>query len=141
MCAIANRGLIYRPHLLHQVLSASGRIIHQVQPEVMYKVAANPEVWALLQKSLTDVVNSKRGTGKQARLEGIKVAGKTATAQNPHGEDHAAFAAFAPAEKPEIAVLVYLENAGGGGAEAAPLARKVLEAYFGIASGKMVEAQ
>jgi penicillin-binding protein 2 len=141
MCAAANGGIIYRPHLLHQVLSASGRIIHEVKPEVMYNVAAGPDVWSLLQKSLTDVVNSKHGTGKQARLENIKVAGKTATAQNPHGEDHAAFAAFAPAEKPEIAVLVYLENAGGGGAEAAPLARKVLEAYFGIASGEMVETK
>ncbi|NTV52265.1 MAG: penicillin-binding protein 2 [Candidatus Firestonebacteria bacterium] len=139
MCAAANGGIVYRPHLLHRVLSASGRVIHEVNPEVMIRVGAGPEVWALIQKSLTDVVNSKRGTGKQAHLEYIKVAGKTATAQNPHGEDHAAFAAFAPAEKPEIAVLVYLENAGGGGAEAAPLARKVMEAYFGIASGEMVE--
>jgi penicillin-binding protein 2 len=141
LCAAANSGVIYRPHLLREVMSSSGRIIHEVKPEIMFRVTASADVWSLVQRSLTDVVNSKRGTGKQARLVNIKVAGKTATAQNPHGEDHAAFGAFAPADKPEIAVLIYLENAGGGGAEAAPLARKVMEAYFGITTGEMVEAK
>jgi penicillin-binding protein 2 len=141
LCAVANNGVIYRPHMLKQVLSSSGRTMHEVKPEVMYQVPATADTWSLLRRSLVDVVNSKRGTGKQSQLATIKVAGKTATAQNPHGEDHAAFGAYAPADKPEIAVLVYLENAGGGGAEAAPLARKVLEAYFGIKSREVVEAK
>jgi penicillin-binding protein 2 len=139
-CAAANRGTVYRPHLMRQVVSSTGRLIHSLQPEVAYKVEAAPEVWDVVQKGLVEVVNGRRGTGSAARLPGIKVAGKTATAQNPHGEDHAAFGAYAPAEAPQVAVLIYLENAGGGGAEAAPLARQMLEAYFDGSTGKVVEA-
>jgi penicillin-binding protein 2 len=139
--AVANSGLVFRPHLLRQVLSSSGRVIHEFKPELMYRVNVDPANWRLLQDCLVDVVNSKHGTGKQARIPGVLVAGKTATAQNLHGEDHAAFVAYAPANNPEIAVVVYLENAGGGGAEAAPLARRVVEAYFGITSGEMVEKE
>jgi len=72
------------------------------------------------------------GTGRGAQVPGIQVAGKTGTAQNPHGEDHAWFMAFAPADDPEVALAVILENAGSGGAEAAPVARQWLEAYFGV---------
>ncbi|MCB1183384.1 penicillin-binding protein 2 [bacterium] len=71
-----------------------------------------------------------RGTGKQAGLEGIPVAGKTGTAQNPHGADHAWFMCFAPADAPEVAVAVIIENAGHGSTEAAPVAGTWLEAYF-----------
>jgi len=70
------------------------------------------------------------GTGHGAGLEDVAVAGKTGTAQNPHGEDHAWFMAFAPADKPEVAIAVILENAGHGGAEAAPVVRRWLEDYF-----------
>ncbi|MBN1596547.1 penicillin-binding protein 2, partial [candidate division FCPU426 bacterium] len=140
IAATANRGVIFRPHLLKEVQSRSGRLIHEVKPEMMYKVNASPKNWDLVQKGLLGVVQSPRGTGRLARIAGIKVAGKTATAQNPHGEDHAAFAAYAPADKPEIAVLVYLENAGGGGAMAAPLARQIMEAYFGVYSAEDMEA-
>jgi penicillin-binding protein 2 len=79
---------------------------------------------------LKDVVNSLHGTGKQARVRGVVVGGKTGTAQNSHGEDHAWFTAIAPMENPEIVVAVVVENAGQGGVVAAPMARRVLEAYF-----------
>jgi penicillin-binding protein 2 len=65
-----------------------------------------------------------------AKVEGVRVAGKTGTAQNPHGEDHALFICYAPADAPEIAIAVLVENAGHGGSEAAPVAQKVLNAYF-----------
>ena len=73
-----------------------------------------------------------RGTGKAAALAGIPVAGKTGTAQNPHGEDHAWFMAYAPAEDPAVAIAIIVENAGSGSSEAAPLAGKWLAAFFGI---------
>lgn len=130
-CAVANNGIIYRPHLLRQVVSHAGTVMYAVKPEVMFTVKAAPEHWRLIQESLTDVVNSKHGTGKNARVSGVLLAGKTATAQNPHGEDHAAFAAYAPAGRPEIAVAIYLENAGGGGYIAAPMAKAMMEVYFG----------
>ncbi|MCD4814511.1 penicillin-binding protein 2 [bacterium] len=139
--AAANRGVIYRPHFLKEVRSKSGRLIHEVKPEVMFRVNASRENWDLIRKAMAGVVRSKRGTGKNARIQGVRVAGKTATSQNPHGEDHAGFIAFAPYAEPEVALLVYLENAGGGGAMAAPLAKKMLEAYFGIPSQDDMEAQ
>jgi penicillin-binding protein 2 len=74
------------------------------------------------------------GTGRGAALPDVAVAGKTGTAQNPHGEDHAWFMAFAPAEAPEVAIAVILENAGSGGAEAAPVAQAWLEEYFRLAA-------
>jgi penicillin-binding protein 2 len=77
------------------------------------------------------VVEGTRGTGRAARQPDIKVAGKTGTAQNPHGDDHASFICFAPYDDPEIALFVLLENAGHGGAVAAPVAGEMLSYYFG----------
>ena len=85
-----------------------------------------------LVQALTKVVEAERGTGKRSRVPGIKVAGKTGTAQNPHGDDHAVFAAFAPAAEPEVAVAVVLENIGHGGEFAAPVAGQFLCTYFGV---------
>jgi penicillin-binding protein 2 len=76
------------------------------------------------------VVSDPNGTGGQAKVDSVAVAGKTGTAQNPHGKDHALFICFAPAEAPRIAIAVLVENAGHGSTAAAPIARKVLEAYF-----------
>ena len=70
------------------------------------------------------------GTGWRGGVYGIEVAGKTGTAQNPHGDDHAWFIGFAPYENPEIAFAIIIENGGGGGSVAAPLANLVLEKYF-----------
>ena len=89
---------------------------------------------AWVRAALTETVD--RGTGRQAGLEGISVAGKTGTAQNPHGEDHAWFMCYAPADAPEVAVAVIVENAGHGSSEAAPVAGTWLEAYF-RASGRL----
>jgi len=77
-----------------------------------------------------------RGTGKAASVPGVSVAGKTGTAQNPHGDDHAWFMCFAPAENPEVALAVIVENAGHGSSEAAPVAAQWLKAYF-IESGRL----
>lgn len=70
------------------------------------------------------------GTGTKARLEAVEVAGKTGTAENPHGDDHAWFVGFAPASHPEVAVAIILENAGHGGAVAAPVAARWMETFF-----------
>jgi penicillin-binding protein 2 len=65
-------------------------------------------------------------------VEGIRVAGKTGTAQNPHGGDHAWFVCFAPYEDPELAICVMVENAGHGGTVGAPIARQLIEHYYRI---------
>jgi penicillin-binding protein 2 len=70
------------------------------------------------------------GTGGAARVPGLRVAGKTGTAQNPHGKDHALFVCYAPVEAPTIAISVVVENAGHGGSVCAPRAALVLKRMF-----------
>jgi penicillin-binding protein 2 len=70
------------------------------------------------------------GTGSRARVPDVRVGGKTGTAQNPHGRDHALFVAFAPVEAPEIVVACVVEESGHGGSVAAPVVGEVLRAYF-----------
>ena len=97
------------------------------------------EVLDTMRDMLVDVVHY--GTGKYARVSGVDVAGKTGTAQNPHGEDHAWFIGFAPAREPKIAVTCIIENGGAGGTVAAPMVRKVFEKYFEIqAEDKVLNA-
>ena len=81
-----------------------------------------------IRRALRQVVDT--GTGGAAKRAGVPVAGKTGTAQNPHGEDHAWFMCYAPADAPEVAVAVILENAGHGGSQAAPVAGSWLRVYF-----------
>jgi penicillin-binding protein 2 len=68
-----------------------------------------------------------RGTARIAQVPGIQVCGKTGTSQNPHGDDHSVFFAFAPKENPKIAIAVYVENAGWGASYAAPIAGLMIE--------------
>ncbi len=75
-----------------------------------------------------DVV--EHGTAYIARIPGIEICGKTGTAQNPHGQDHSVFFAFAPKDHPKIAIAVIVENAGFGATWAAPIASLMLEQYL-----------
>jgi len=89
-----------------------------------------PEVFIPVVEGMDAVVNEDYGTGGLARIPNIRVCGKTGTAQNPHGEDHSIFMAFAPKENPQIAIAVYIENAGFGGVWAAPIASLMIEKYI-----------
>ncbi len=86
----------------------------------------SPEIAAEIGRMMVAVV--RRGTGTAAALPNIVVAGKTGTATNPAGRSHAWFVAFAPADAPRVAVAIVVENAGYGGAVAAPIARRVIAA-------------
>jgi len=92
-------------------------------------------VWAVIRDGLWAVVNDG-GTGGQARIAGLDIAGKTGTAQiianskSEKGEDHAWFAAFAPAKDPQAVVVVLVERGGHGGDAAAPIAKKIFNAIF-----------
>ena len=74
-------------------------------------------------------VEGKHGTAKKAKLKGLKICGKTGTAQNPHGDDHSIFIAFSPRENPKIAIAVYVENGGWGSDVAAPMGSLCIEKY------------
>ncbi len=127
--AIAGDGHLYRPHLILARDYASNTI-EKRQPRRVSEAIASSRTLRFLRKALVAVVGSQEGTGVLARVEGVTVAGKTGTAQNPRGEDHAWFVAYAPAERPEIAVAVIVENAGHGGAIAAPIVGEILGTYF-----------
>jgi penicillin-binding protein 2 len=90
----------------------------------------DPEALHLVQRGMEGAVANRKGTAWRARVAGLSVAGKTGTAQNPHGEDHAAFVCFAPVESPQIAIAIIVENGGEGGLTAAPIARRMLEHHF-----------
>lgn len=123
--AVANEGKIMRPFLLKDVKDKKGGIIFVNKPGILY----NP-----INKNTADKVKSimidavERGTGTAAKIDGVSVAGKTGTAENPHGKDHAWFIGFAPAEDPKILVCVMIEGGGYGGVIAAPIAKEIMQA-------------
>lgn len=129
---IANGGMMWRPRLVQEATREGAKIsLGPAAPDSLsHHLALNPRDVQRVQESMEAVVYDPHGTGGLAKVEGVRVAGKTGTAQNPHGDDHALFICYAPAEAPEIAIAVLVENAGHGGSEAAPVAQKVLYAYF-----------
>ncbi|HLJ59329.1 MAG TPA: penicillin-binding transpeptidase domain-containing protein [bacterium] len=122
---IANRGVAMRPFVLSQVRAPDGRVLASYAQHGGRDVLA-PAIASEIAADMVEVVRS--GTGTAAQLPGVVVAGKTGTAENPHGQTHAWFIAFAPADHPTVAIALLLENAGVGGQVAAPAARQVLAA-------------
>ena len=114
-------GKALRPHVVRQIKGVPEFAPQRPQHE---KVEAHAEDWQAVHESLERVVAS--GTGTASRVPGIRVAGKTGTAQNPHGNDHALFVCYAPADDPKIALAFVVENSGHGGSVAAPKAGSVL---------------
>jgi penicillin-binding protein 2 len=135
MSAVANGGVLWKPRLVQRIERPDRGVVWNDDGKVMGHVELSPMVWEFLRRSLWAVVNDG-GTGGGARLPGIDVAGKTGTAQMianskaEKGEDHAWFASFAPANAPEVVVVVIAEGGGKGGQVAAPIARKILNAIF-----------
>ncbi len=127
---VANEGVVPRPRLVRQVIDPSGGIVEPFQPEMLGR-AMSAETAARVNEMMQAVVVS--GTGTNAQIDGVAVAGKTGTAQTVPGESpHAWFIAFAPAEDPQLAVAVIVESSSAGseatgGALAAPLAKQILE--------------
>ncbi len=128
MATIANRGWYYTPHFVRGI--GNGGPLPQYS--VRHTVGVDAQHFEDIIPGMQAVVDGRGGTGENASLldVGISVAGKTGTVQNRHGEDHATFAAFAPAEDPKIAIAVFIENAGFGGSSAAPMASLMMEKYL-----------
>lgn len=120
----ANGGRPVRPHVVREVRGTPWRAERPRHPGLPGRDAE----WAAVREALERVVDA--GTGGAARVPGVRVAGKTGTAQNPHGEDHALFVCYAPVDDPVIALAIVVENSGGGGSVAAPLAGHVLRRVF-----------
>ncbi len=128
-CGLANEGKVYKPHLLKEMLFPDGSKI-EYSPAVSFTLPFSRRTIKILNEGLFLVVQGERGTARAQRNDFYDICGKTGTAQNPHGEDHAWFVAFAPSENPEIVVVALVENAGHGSEAAAPLVGKILKYYF-----------
>ncbi|MCK4648854.1 penicillin-binding protein 2, partial [bacterium] len=131
MSAIANGGRLYEPQLVKEIISPEGEVIWRMRPRIVRDINLKKETIEFLRESLFGVVNEmdpsgrRIGTGWRAKIEEVEVAGKTGTAENPLGEDHAWFIAFAPYKEPEIALAILIEHGGMGGVVAAPVAKKI----------------
>lgn len=145
--AVANGGTLLKPHLVREVLNPSGEVVAKIQREVTGTLPVSQETLRLVREALRGVVNDPKGTGSGAALDGVVIAGKTSTAQviqqqadqddekaqqnmPKHLRDHAWFTAFAPYEKPSIALVIFIENAGRGGGNFAKLAKRLIQEHL-----------
>ena len=127
---VANGGVVMAPTVVERIVAADGTVVARERPRV-YRRAVSAHTAAELTAMMRKVVES--GTGTAARIPGVPVAGKTGTAETGRSEQNDTwFIAFAPAGRPRVAVAVALQNqAGTGGATAAPIARAVMQAIVG----------
>lgn len=125
---IANKGVYYKPHLLNYMVAQGNGTKTFFPANTQYITGISDVNYDIIREAMRQVCDG--GTGWRGKVPGIEMAGKTGSAQNPHGDSHAWFMAFAPFTLPEISISVIVENGGGGGAVAAPIARKFLEKYF-----------
>lgn len=134
----ANKGWYYDPHVVRAVGHPDSL---QREYQTKHITGVDPKWYDPIQEGMRRVVNEAGGTARRARIDGITVCGKTGTAENPHGQDHAVFICFAPMENPKIAMAVYVENSGFGGTWAAPIASLLIEQYLtdSIKRPKVVE--
>jgi len=126
--AIANRGYYVSPHIVKSI-GSSGK----PDPRFLEKnfVSIDSVNFEQMVSGMEEAVNGGAGsTARIAALKDIIVCGKTGTAENPHGEDHSVFIAFAPRDNPKIAIAVFVENAGFGATYAAPIASLMMEKYI-----------
>lgn len=122
---IANRGFYYSPHIVKYIGDEKKK---QDRFNQRYQVPINARNFEIVVEGMHQVVES--GTAHYYKMDSIPICGKTGTAQNPHGEDHSIFIAFAPKNNPKIAISVIVENAGFGATWAAPIAMLMIEKYL-----------
>lgn len=125
---LCNSGTFLQPHL---VRALKNPLTGELTP-VQYKkhdVPIDKDYFKIIQKGMYLVVNGN-GTARSIKTSDVMIAGKTGTAQNPHGQDHSWFIAYAPADDPKIAICVMVENAGFGATVAAPIAQRIILRYL-----------
>jgi penicillin-binding protein 2 len=131
---IANNGKMKTPHFVRGYIdNTTDKLVQFDYKEIDTHISQ--KAYDIVKKGMYLVVNGN-GTATHIRLPDIEIAGKTGTAQNPHGKDHAWFVGFAPYDNPKIALAILVENVGFGGTHAAPIAQKVIKTYLDSFKGE-----
>ena len=130
-CAIANDGVLMKPHLVSEVKYGSDKVVKSFEPEVSKRLMTSQQSEIL--RSMMEAVVEK---GTATKLKGLSytAAGKTGSAEfnSSTSDSHAWFTGYAPADDPEVCVTIIVENAGSGGSFAVPIAKRIFDAYFGL---------
>jgi penicillin-binding protein 2 len=126
---LANEGHYYQPHTVRTCVDKDRNAVDTLTYRSRL-LSISEASWNVVREGMRRAVMEPGGTGGLARVKDVVVAGKTGTAQNPHGKDHAWFVGFAPYDHPRIAICVLVENAGFGGSFAAPIAGQCIEQYL-----------
>ena len=126
--AIGNEGYYYEPHYIKSFANTDKSIDSSFLEKHIIDI--NKRHFKDVKKGMRSVFEGDHGTARFSKIDSITVAGKTGTAENPHGKDHSIFMAFAPVDNPQIAIAVVVENAGFGSTWAAPIASLMIEKYI-----------
>jgi penicillin-binding protein 2 len=128
IAAVANGGIFHRPYYVDRIVKSDGQLFYQGKPETLSRIQLKDSTWKLIREGLRSVV--EEGTGQAGKIAGAEIYGKTGTAQNPQGKDHAWFVAYATVndEPSKIAVAVLVEHGEHGASAAVPIAKAVIEA-------------
>ena len=153
---VANGGKQYLPQVVERVENIYGKKLKEYPPVELRKANVSEKTLQIVQEALRGAVNDPHGTGWTCALKGVKVAGKTGTAQvvrlpdnfkkgdmnrmPQKFRDHAWFVAYAPFEDPKIAIAVLVEHGGFGASAAAPIAKKVIEKFLNLESSPPLES-
>ena len=127
--AVAENGEMFKPHLVKKILNDDGSLVKEFKPEKSGTLNISPNTLRLLRNGL-EAVAQEGGTAAQMSNLPVAVAGKTGTAENPHGKDHGLFAAYAPAENPSIVIVAVIPQGGYGSVSAAPIVKRIFEYMF-----------
>jgi len=143
--AVANGGTRYAPLILDSIRSAAGALLAQNQPIVKGKLPVSQKNLEIVRRGLREAVRNKRGTAHRIDIEELQISGKTGTSQvfsrkgdesiaeddiADHLKSHAWFVAYAPSDKPQVAVAVIVEHGEHGSSTAAPLAQELITTYL-----------
>ena len=124
--AVANRGFYFIPHIVKNIKDEKidTKFVTPINTTI------DKEHFEPVIEGLFNVFENPRGTARGSRVEGIEICGKTGTSENPHGQDHSIFIAFAPKDNPKIAIAVFVENGYWGSRWAGPIASLMIEKYL-----------
>ncbi len=131
MGEIAADGKRFKPHLVKRITTQDGKTLRDFEPVLLSQLEVPEWVIQLVQSSLRDVTKYGTAASTFAGFP-VDIAGKTGTAENPHGQDHGWFVAYGPYDNPSVVVAVIVEQGGYGSQSAVPIGRKILEAAFGV---------